>query len=341
MNIQAINKTGSNFTTKLLTNKYILKGLDKISEHSTSFAAGTSLVLSSTLRPLAIFSTPNVEKENKQYAAVNSICSGLIKFGLVAAISLPIEYAIKKIDNKPKKFLSEKTINTLSENAKPLSESRSYRFITQMFKLGTGLLTAIPKSMLTIALIPILMDKLFPETTNKRHSDQPLKSKNENINFTGNISDKISKGLGKLINFEFIQNFAKKYSYKDDDIAKHITAATDILLTGSFAYQTNKSSKIKENRKKALIYNNVLSTGITLVGGYSIDKLIKNKSTKFVEKFKQLNAADPKVHKYVEGINILRPAIIFAGIYYGILPIFSTFMAEKIDKYIEKQSKKI
>lgn len=340
MNIQSINKTGSNFTTKLLSNKYILKGLDKISEHSTSFAAGTSLVLSSTLRPLAIFSTPDVEKENKQYAAVNSICSGLIKFGLVAAVSLPIEYAIKQIDKNPAKFLNRKTINNLSENAKTLAQSRSYRFITQMFKLGTGLLTAVPKSMLTIALIPILMDKLFPETTSKKQAEQPLKQKNEKINFTGNLSEKLSKRIGKLINLEFVQNFAKKYTHKDDDIAKHITAATDILLTGSFAYQTNKSSKIKENRKKALIYNNVLSTGITLVGGYSIDKLIKNKSTKFVEKFKQINAADPKINKYLEGINILRPAIIFAGIYYGILPIFSTFMAEKIDKYIEKQSKK-
>ena len=32
-------------------------------------------------------------------------------------------------------------------------------------------------------------------------------------------------------------------------------------------------------------------------------------------------------------------ALIFAGIYYGILPLFSTFMAEKVDKFIEKQKK--
>ena len=55
----------------------------------------------------------------------------------------------------------------------------------------------------------------------------------------------------------------------------------------------------------------------------------------FVEKFKVLNINDPKVMKYIEGINILRPAIIFAGIYYGILPIFSTYLSEKIDKHIK------
>ena len=91
---------------------------------------------------------------------------------------------------------------------------------------------------------------------------------------------------------------------------------------------------------KALIYNNVISTFITLTMGYGIDNLIQKKTGKFVKKFKKINATDPKVGKYIEGINILRPALIFAGIYYGILPLFSTFMAEKVDKYIEKKSNK-
>ena len=70
-----------------------------------------------------------------------------------------------------------------------------------------------------------------------------------------------------------------------------------------------------------------------MIGGYGVDKLMKKKTGNFIEKFKQLNAADPKVLKYIEGINILRPTLIFASIYYGILPIFSTYLSEKIDKY--------
>ena len=57
----------------------------------------------------------------------------------------------------------------------------------------------------------------------------------------------------------------------------------------------------------------------------------------FVDKFKTLNAGDPKLCKYIEGIHILRPALIFAAIYYGILPMFSTYTAEKVDKFIEKR----
>ncbi|MBQ8460507.1 hypothetical protein IJ541_10460 [bacterium] len=326
-----------------MTNKALLKGLEKISEHGTSFAAGTSLFMSLSVRPLAIFTTPDTEKENKQYAASNSICSGLLKFAMVEAIALPIENAVKNIDKNPDKFLKSSTIKNLTNNSKDLASSRSYKLLTQMFKLSSGLLTAIPKSILTIAFIPIIMDKLFlrkKKTTKiETHQNIEITKPNSNLYFTGNITNKLSKGIGKLLDNEKLQKFAIKFQNNDKDIAKHMSATTDILLTSTAVYQTDKSKKIKENRKKALIYNNIISTAITIAGGYGIDKIISGKNGKFIEKFKQLNAKDPKLAKYVEGINILRPALIFAGIYYGILPMFSTYMSEKIDKYIEKHSK--
>ena len=146
--------------------------------------------------------------------------------------------------------------------------------------------------------------------------------------------------IANIVENQKIQKWAYKHQSQDKDIAKHIISATDVLLTSSFAYQTNRSKKIKENRKKALIYNNVISTAITILGGYATDNLIKKRTAKFIEKFKQINAGNPKLPKYVEGLNILRPALIFAGIYYCILPIFSTYMAEKVDKFIVKHGNK-
>lgn len=326
MQVNQVSRNNVNFTG-FLNNKILLKGLEKVSEHGTSFAAGTSLLMSLTVRPLAILSTPDVEKENKQYACANSICSGLIKFGMIEAVALPVEMAVKNIDKNPQKYLKPHTLKNLKPN------SKSYKLATQVLKLGTGFVTAIPKSMLTIAFIPIIMDKIFKVKKNSAKTKQ-----NNNVSFTGNISENISKGLGKILDNRKFQNFAKKNEANERNIAKHITAATDVLLTSAFAFQTNKSNNIKENRKKALIYNNVISTAITLAGGYGIDSLIKNKTGKFIKKFSEINKLDPKVHKYIEGINILRPALIFAGIYYGILPIFSTYMAEKIDKHIQKNS---
>lgn len=331
--------------SRILNNKTLLKGLEKISEHGTSFAAGTSLAMSLTVRPLAILSTPDVEKENKEYAVSNSICSGLIKFGMVEAVALPVENAVKRIDKNPEKYLKNKSINTLQNGAETLVKSKSYKLATQMIKLGTGFVTAIPKSVLTIALIPVIMDNLFRKKKNVQESVR-VKNNPDNIQiinskkipFSGKIPENISKGLGKILNNKYLQNFAVRNADKEKDVAKHMTAATDILLTSAFAYQTERSSKIKENRKKALIYNNVISTAITLFGGYGIDSAIKNKTGNFVKTFSEINKHDPKLHKYIEGINILRPALIFAAIYYGILPMFSTYIAEKVDKYIEKHS---
>ncbi len=331
--------------SRILTNKMLLKSLEKVSEHGTSFCAGTSLLMSLSLRPLAIFSTPDVEKENKQYACANSICSGLIKYGMVEAVALPVENAVKNIDKNPDKFLKPKTIVTLKAASEELLKSKSYKLATQMIKLGTGLITAIPKSVLTIALIPVIMDKLFNV---KKHTETvSVKSNPDNIQiinskkipFTGGLTESLSKGIGKLFDNENFQKFMVQHAKQEKDIAINMTAATDILLTATSAYQTHKSSKIKENRKKALIYNNLVSTAITLGFGYGINSFVKNKSGKFIETFSELNRHDPKLHKYIEGINIIRPALIFAGIYYGILPMFSTYIAEKIDKYVEKNSK--
>lgn len=310
-------------------NKLLLKGLEKISEHGTSFAAGTSLLMSLTVRPLAIASTPDTEKENKQYAISNSICSGLVKFGMVEAVAIPIETAVKHIDKNPDRFLKPDTVKTLKGNAASLVESQRYRLGTQIMKLGTTFITAVPKSVITVAFIPVIMDKLFHLKVSKES-----KPKTNKISFEGAFTERISGWLGKLLDNKKIQNFLVKNEQNEHNIAKHITAATDVLLTTAAAIRTQKSDNIKEDRKKPLIYNNIISTAITLIGGYCADSLIKTKTAGFMDKFSKINAADPKLHKYIDGINILRPALIFAAIYYGILPMFSTYIAEKIDKYV-------
>ncbi|MBE7713541.1 MAG: hypothetical protein E7Z87_07345 [Cyanobacteria bacterium SIG26] len=338
MSILKVSQGATSLTEKILKNKTLLNTLAKVSEHGTTFSATTALVMSTAVRPLAIYSTPDVEKENKQYAMANSICSGLIKFGMIEAVALPIEYAVKKIDNNPEKYLKSQTVKNLTSGVNDLATARSYKLLTQIIKLSTGFITAIPKSMLTIVLIPILMDKMFfrksPAISNNKQIIPQLENGNK-ISFTGYLP----KSIAKIIDNKSIQNFAKNYQNKDNDIPKHITVATDLLLTGSFAYQTNKSDKIKENRKKVLIYNNWISTGITIIGGYFADSLVKKGTSNIIDKFKQIHHADPRLGKYIEGINILRPAVIFAGIYYGLLPIISTYTAEKLDKYIKKHSK--
>lgn len=335
--------------TKILTNKNVLKGLEKVSEHGSSFGAVTALAMSLTVRPLSIMATPDTEKENKQYAAANSICSGLVKFAMVEALALPLEIAIKKIDKTPEKFLNPESMKNLLGNSKNTALSKSYKLLTQTMKLSVGFITAIPKSMLTIALIPIIMDKVFKnKSDNPKISDAPNFAKTEPARFsgvdktpffTGGISDKFVKGVADVIDLKPLQKFAIRFQDSDKDVAKHISAGTDVLLTAATVHQTQKSDGIKENRKKALIYNNVISTAVTVAGGYLVDGVMRKPNEKFIEKFKNLNSGYANISKCVEGLNIIRPAIIFAAIYYGVLPIFSTYISEKIDKHLAKSQK--
>ena len=95
-----------------LNNKYFLKSLEIIADHPASFIAGTTLFMSSVVRPAAIILTPKTDKENKKYAAVDSFSSGLVKFAITEMVALPIENAIKNIDKAMAKGVIKK--NTAS-----------------------------------------------------------------------------------------------------------------------------------------------------------------------------------------------------------------------------------
>ena len=324
--------------------KFFLKGLEKISDHGASFAAGVSFISAVMLRPCAISLTPKADKENKKYASANSIASGLMKLAIVEAVALPVEAAIKNIDKNPSKFLKKETIENLQNGAETLLKSRDYKFATQSIKMGSSLLSAIPKSILTVALIPLIMDKIL----NNKKEEKTRKEENKyddifspvynKLAFKGNIADKTAKGIGKILNLDFVQNFSKKHSANEANIARNMAVATDVLLTGMSSFQILKSKKIKEENKKPLVYNNLIGTGISVTGGVIIDKLIQKAGKNSLEKFKQSHINDPKLSKYVEGINILRPTLIFALIYYGILPVVSTFFADKIDKKLNNKA---
>ena len=325
----------------IMTNKNVLKGLEKISEHGTSFAAVTSLGMSLVVRPLAIFATPRVERENKEYASVSSISSGIVKFGMVEAVALPIENAVKRIDRNPAKYLKSETITSLAPSVEKITDAKAYRVGTQIIKLGSGTLSAIPKSLLTISLIPVIMDNLLHRKKHEVNVESENYEKNlktvfagndKKVPFTGFAGEKLSGGIAKILDNSYFQRFIKNFQNDEKNVAKHMTAATDILLTSSNAVLIKNNKKIKENRKNPLIWNYVISTAATLGGGYFVDRVIKNNTQNFVDKFAKLNKSDPKLAKYIEGINILRPAIIFAGIYYMLLPVISTYLAEKIDK---------
>lgn len=293
----------------IYTNRIFKKGLEFASNKSAIFVGSVSLALSTIARPIAILSTPNTNKENKKYACIKSFASTAVGYGLMLGASLPVSNALKEIDKNKTKYLKPQTL-------KRLSTPKKYAFATQLFNLGLGFLIAIPKSILTCALIPPFMAKIFPKKENQQ----------KNISFTGNLS----KGIGKLIDTNAVQKLTEKFH--NTNFEQHIMCLTDVVATGAFITQTAKNKKIEQDRKKALMYNAGISTGLCIAGSYIIDNALKKPTEKFIENFRKANKNSPKLEKYVEGIRVAKPALILGGIYYIIIPVISTFLADRFDK---------
>ena len=314
----------------IYTNKLLLKSLKLAAKNGTLFSATASLFLSTAARPIAIMSTPKTDRENKKIACAKSLSSSIVGYLIMLASSLPVSKAIEKIDKNPLKYLKKETIKNLQGSSKFLNQSKIYSFASQIFKLGVGLIIAAPKSALTCVMIPFIAGVFPGQKSQKQESDSIKKSKV--ISFKGiynKVSEKLAKGIGKIIDKKLFQNFAKKYY--DTNYAQHITSLTDIVLTLSFVQQTAKNKKIEEKRKKPLIYNSIISTGLCLTGGYAVNSATNKSTEKFINKFRAINKNLPELEKYIEGIKIAKPVLILGAIYYMFIPVISTFLADRTE----------
>ena len=315
----------------IYTSKIVKKGLEFAADNSLLFGATASFVLSAAVRSPIILLTPHTDKENKKYACAKSLASSLVNYLAVFAVSMPFAKALKKIDNKPKKFLKQDTIKILQAGEKSLAQSRRYSFATQLFKLGLGFLLAAPKSALTCSLIPSIMSKISPK-----------KDKKTQVSFTGAYDNGVSylaKCVGKLIDSGFVKNMSEKFC--NTNFEHHMMSVTDIFATGAFMLQTSRSKKIEENRKKPLMYNAAISTGFSIAGSYLLSKILDKPTEKFVKKFSSINKNSPKLEKYLEGIKVVKPALILGGIYYIVIPVISTFLADRVDNKNQNYTKKV
>ncbi len=311
----------------LYTNKAVKRGLEFASSNGALFGAAATLAFSA-IRPVSILCTPKTDKENKKIAASKSITSSLINFILMLAISVPLALSVKKIDSNPKKYLKNETIKNLKDKEKILTDSKGYIFATQLFKLGAAALVALPKSYMTAKGMPYIVNMLSSDKMQK--NEQKSLPPNNPTSFKG-LTDKTAKNIGKTINNKKIIKFINKF--KDTNFPMHITAITDTIATLGFMFTINKTNTIEEKRKKTLLYNAGLSTGLSIASGYTIDKLLEKPTDKFIKKYKELNKNDKNLSKQIQGIKIAKPLIILGTIYYILIPLISTFAADRADKY--------
>ena len=322
--------------TSVYTSKTVKKGLELAAENGTLFAAGATVGFSA-LRPISIWLTPNTDKENRKLASAKSIASSLIGFGLMLLLSVPLAKGIKKIDKNPEKYLNSECIKNLKDSNKTITDSKGYIFATQIFKLGLGTIAAIPKAIMTASATPYIMN-LFSNNRDKeqyenksRISDKETKSDIYNADNKSELSFKSANPISSIVSDTINKNSFQKFvqRFKNTNFPMHIAAITDALTTLTFVYQIDKNKKIKEERKIPLEYNAGISTALCIAAGYVTDKLLDRPTDKFIQKFRIQNICEKNLEKQIQGIKIAKPVLILGTIYYILIPLISTFIADR------------
>lgn len=329
------NNSSPSFKGGIYSSKSVKNVAEFASSNSALFCAATSFLMRSTVRPLAILSTPNTDKEDKKYAIAKSLTSGVVDVFLTALVASPFSKAIKNIENNPTDYLKPMTLKNLSIDNN-LVPSKKYQFVSQLFKLGLTCAIALPKSSVTSFLIPKIV-KVFNRNNDDKNDTNNKNKYDKNsskISFKGKIEDKLSNTIANIINQKSIQRFA--YKMQNTNYKQNMMFLSDIILTSAFVFKTKKNKDIEEKRKKPLILNSLLSTAFSIISTLTIDKLIDNKYQNFVQNFIKENKDSPKLAKYLEGLDIIKTTLIISSMYYIVIPIISTFLSGKISKSQDK-----
>lgn len=140
---------------KFYKSPVLKKALGFADEQQLVFGAAYALFLTCVMRPLSIMLFPSKKNQDDQkYASAHSIASGLIGFAISTVVFTPVSSGIKKFTKNPEKFIKDKG-NYLLKDKKAMSSSKVY-----LDRLP-DIITAVPKGILTIALIPPIMKYVF------------------------------------------------------------------------------------------------------------------------------------------------------------------------------------
>lgn len=150
---------------KMLNSKLFGNLLEYAEAHPISCNALFSLVLAGILRPATIMALPGgkeKEKQDKINAAAHSVASGIIGFISATIIMTPFDAAMKKVKQNPAKYLGKKAEEYLGDlKAAGMVKTPKFKNVETLMKMGPDIIIGIPRSIITIALIPPILKYVF------------------------------------------------------------------------------------------------------------------------------------------------------------------------------------
>lgn len=146
---------------------YRSKALHKILEFADKqqlvFSAAFALILTGLFRPAAIMSLPGKKnKDDKKYAAAQSIASGVIGFVTSSLLFIPLSMGAKKFKNNAKDFIKDPNSYLYKEEiVKNKLIQKNLNAAGTYIDRCPDVIFAIPKGLLTVALIPPILKHVF------------------------------------------------------------------------------------------------------------------------------------------------------------------------------------
>ena len=203
--VAAISFKG-NLGTKIGKSRWFNWILEKTEKHNVAASAFVGLILAGALRPLAIMSLPGKkDKDDKIYASGHSMASGIIGFVFSTLVTAPLDDAISKLKKNPAKFSAEHLgkLKEIAKNGKSELErnvaARTVDALELSLKNIPDWIIAVPRAMLTIALIPPILKYVFGVEKKKPEAKPAAENKMDNTNIMNN----------NTITKPSIDNFAK------------------------------------------------------------------------------------------------------------------------------------
>lgn len=202
------SEAATSFLDKILKNNWFGNFAKYAHEHNISGSALIALVLAGVMRPATIMALPgDKDKDDKIYASGHAMASGIMGFIVSTAITSPFDESIKKVFADNSKFVGKK-LKSLSEKIEVLKAKKLAKTITaeeleklkslaskrqSMQTLAKNIpdwIIAVPRAMLTVALIPPILKYVFGLEKKKKNENKDVININNQNFVNSNIIDK-------------------------------------------------------------------------------------------------------------------------------------------------------
>ncbi len=206
-----LNK-GMSLGQKIMKSDFFAKSMGMINDHNIASSAFMALILAGILRPATILSLPGKEEQSKKdklFAAGHAMASGIIGFVASVILTSPLDAAVKKVfgtrevldddgnvvqrikgyDEYGSKRLKEisddlKKLDAVEETLELKKQKRllknSKNALKQISKNIPDWIIGIPRSALTIALIPPILVYVFGYEKKDKKTEQPIENTQNN-----------------------------------------------------------------------------------------------------------------------------------------------------------------